>query len=379
MKSIYLDFAAATPLSETARKAMEPYFSEKFYNPSALYLRAREVRADMESARHEAAIVLGVRPSEVIFTAGGTEANNLAIHGVMQQYPGKQLIVSATEHDSVLEPARQYQAKEVGVGPDGLLNLGELEKSITDETVLISIHYVNNEIGTIQPLKKIRSLVDAELDRRRKRSDALPLYLHTDACQAGNYLSLLVNSIGVDFMTINGGKIYGPKQSGLLYVRAGIRLYPLLQGGGQEFSLRSGTENVPAIVGLVAALKEAQARREEETRRMRKLQTLLIEQLQKASKEAVINGSLEHRIANNVHVTFPGIDNERLMMQLDERGVQCAVGSACSASKEEPSHVLTAIGLNDELARASLRFSFGRSTTAEDLEYALDQLAAVIV
>lgn len=379
MKSVYLDYAAATPVSESVLQRMLPYFSDKFHNPSALYLSAQEIAKDLQSARETVAHQLGARSSEIIFTAGGTEANNLAISGLMERFADGELLVTATEHDSVLAPAERYRSQKVKVTGDGLIDLEDLSAKITDKTVLVSVGYVNSEIGVVQPLQKVRQVLGEIIKERRAGGSQRPLLLHSDACQAGNYLSLQVAKLGVDLMSLNGGKLYGPKQSGGLFVRAGLELSPLIRGGGQEFSLRSGTQNVPAIIGFAAALEESQQLRRDETQRLQHLQQNFTSQLNQRFPAALINGSQTQRIANNVHVTFPGQDNERLMMALDERGVVSAVGSACSASKDTPSHVLKAIGLSDEQARASLRFTFGRTTTADNLDYTIDQLAAVLV
>jgi len=372
MDPIYLDYAAATPVSKSVMTAMAPYFTEKFYNPSALYLSAQSVGKDLSAARETVAKTLGARGSEIIFTAGGTEANNLAIHGLLQLHPQAKVLVSAIEHDSVLAPAHTWNRTLLGVDSDGRIDLVDLKKSIDDSTLLISVGYVNNEIGTVQPLQKIREIITQVLADRRARSIDLPLFLHTDACQAGNYLSLNVHKLGVDMMTINGGKLYGPKQSGALYVRAGIDLKPLISGGGQEFSKRSGTENVAFAIGLAMALEVAQSKRHTETTRITTLQGYFIDRLKQLG--VCINGSESQRIANNVHIRFDGKDNERLMMELDERRIMAAVGSACSASKDTPSHVLRAIGLSETEARSSLRFTLGQGTTKEQIDYVCDQL-----
>jgi cysteine desulfurase len=370
-KPIYLDYAAATPLDETVLAAMQPYFSAQFYNPSATYGAARGVHQALSNARAGVAGVLGARPSEIIFTAGGTEANNLAIHGVMSRFKDGNLVVSAIEHESVLEPARRYDCRQAAVGPDGRLDLDDLAAKIDDNTVLVSVMYANNEIGTVEPLRDVSRLVAGVRERRRKQGNDKPLYLHTDAAQAGNYLDLHVSRLGVDMMTINGGKIYGPKQSGALYVKAGLVLEPLVYGGGQERGLRSGTENVAGAIGLAQALELAQAGRREESERLIQLQQQFIDGLCKTAPEIIINGSRKYRLPNNVHITVPGRDNERLLIQLDEAGVQAAAGSACSASNEEPSHVLKALGVTEKDAQASLRFTLGRHTTPGDIEKAV--------
>lgn len=374
---VYLDHAATTPLDETVLAAMQPYFTEHAYNPSAQYEAARQVKRDITEARTTIASYFGSRPSELIFTAGGTEANNIAIHGIMQQFPGARIAVSNIEHDSVLLPAQRYNYDLISAAADGTLSPKAVEQAITDKTVLVSVQYANNEIGTIQPLKDIALVLVEIREARRNSGNELPLYFHTDACQTPAYLDIHVSRLGVDLMTINGSKLYGPKQIGCLFVKSGIVLESLLQGGGQERGLRSGTENVPAIIGFAAALKLAQDNRQEETKRLTDLQAQFAYSILQL-KGASINGSRKHRLANNLHITITGKDNETLMMQLDDMGVQCAVGSACSASNDEPSHVLRAIGLTDSEAQSSLRFSMGKGTTKDDIDYAVDCLRQLI-
>jgi cysteine desulfurase len=375
--AIYLDYAAATPMDPAVIAAMQPYWSDKFYNPSALYLDAKAVNADVKTARVTVAAILGAKPSEVVFTAGGTEANNLAIHGVMQQFPDAELIVSAIEHDSVLEPAKKYNAQIAPVDKNGVISLSELQNKITDKTVLVSVMLANNEVGSIQPVAEIARLLMQIKTERQKAGNKLPIYLHTDAAQATNYLDLHISKLGVDLMTVNGGKIYGPKQSGLLFIKTGVQLGSQLQGGGQERGIRSGTENVASIIGFAKALELASSRRKTETERLKKLQKTFIDAVQAKNPNAVINGSPKNRLPNNVHVTFPGKDNERLMMELDERGIQCATGSACSASSDEPSHVLKAMGISDADAQSSLRFTMGLHTADNDVASAVKVLADI--
>jgi cysteine desulfurase len=372
---IYLDHAAATPLDPSVMKAMTPYFSDKFYNPSATYLPAVEVRKSLEAARAETAYWLGARPAEVIFTAGGTEANNLAIRGVMEAFPKSNVVVSGIEHESVLGPARGYDCREAAVKADGRLDLDDLQKKIDDRTALVSIGYANNETGTVQPLREISRMI---AQKRAGRKSSAPLLFHTDACQAANYLDLHAARLGVDLMTLNGGKIYGPKQSGVLYVKAGIVLKPLVIGGGQEKGLRGGTENVPAAIGFAEALKLAQGMRRDETARLQKLQKSFMIRLQESIPGIVINGTLKNRLPNNVHATIRGQDNERLLIRLEQAGILAAAGSACSASSEEPSHVLKAMGISDADARASLRFTMGRGTTETMIKRTVDTLSGLL-
>jgi cysteine desulfurase len=363
-KPIYLDHAAATPMSKSVRSIMELYFSDLFYNPSATYSGGLEAKDALNGARATVAAIL--------------EANNMAIHGVMRAHPDSNLVISAIEHDSVLKPSFGYDYKLCPVKSDGLVDLESLEKLIDDQTVLVSLMYVNNEIGTIEPINEIARLVNTIRLTRRSRGLSLPLYIHTDACQAANYLDLHVSRLGIDLMTLNGGKIYGPKQSGVLYVRSGTKLLPLIEGGGQEHGLRSGTENVAGAIGLAKALEEVQTIRKDETRRLELLRSSFIQKLLEIRPDILINGSIKQRIANNLHLTIPGIDNEWLLIKLDEAGILAAAGSACSASNQDPSHVLGAIGLSDEQARSSIRISLGQSTNAQQLDKTIEIIKKLI-
>lgn len=395
---IYLDHAAATPVSDAVMAIMLPYYQDKFYNPSATYLSASNVRHDIDKARAVVAKALGARPTEIIFTAGGTEANNLAIHGVMKQFPDGNMIVSSIEHDSVLEPAKNYQTKLLNVDESGRVLTDKLQLLIDKNTVLVSVMYANNEIGTVQDIIEVAKIIKSERENRTKIGNNIPIYLHTDACQAANYLMLALKQKGVDMMTINGGKIYGPKQSGALFVRTGVNLSSQIQGGGQENNLRSGTENVANIIGFADALGAAQTTKNDESARLKILQDYTQTKLLAKIPKIIINGtphitmiknsvqpkniaksiSAAHRLPNFIHLTIPGNDNERLMMLLDDTGFQCAVGSACSASSDEPSHVLTAVGISDKDAQASLRISMGRATTSDNMDKFVDQLAKIV-
>lgn len=368
--AIYLDYAAATPVDSAAIQAAQPFLQSEFYNPSAVYQAARHVREAVEAARATVADVLGCRDQEVYFTAGGTEANNLAITGVMSQYPEANCIVSAIEHESVLEPAEQYNRKLTPVTKQGLLDLQQIESLIDGNTALISVMYANNEIGTVQPIKQLTELVNAVRIQRLADGNTLPLYMHADSCQAANYLDLHVSRLGVDMMTLNGGKIYGFKQSGCLYVSRDVRLAPLVRGGGQEAGLRSGTENPAALTAFATMLQKVQRERKGESERLQALRNALSATLSQKIPGITINGSMKHRLPNNLNLTFSGIDGERLVMQLDEFDVQTATGSACSASSDEPSHVLMALGLSPGEASASLRLTLGRQTTGAEIEKA---------
>lgn len=374
---IYLDFAAASPLDEGVLEAMLPYFSSRFYNPSNIDDEARLVRADLEAARAKVAFWLGARESEVIFTAGATEANNLAIRGVMNQYPDGNCIISAIEHDSVTAPASEFEAKMLSVNEKGRVELGSLKDLIDSKTVLVSVMYANNEIGSIQPLSEIAQLIKQVRLERKKQSNTFPLLLHTDAAQASQYLDLHVDRIGVDLMSINGGKIYGPKQSGVLYIRGGTQLKAQITGGGQEFNIRSGTENVASSIGFAAALGKAQKMRAEESKRVEVLRDQLIEAIAQSFPGAQLNGSKNHRLPNNVSFNFDGMDGERLIMMLDAKSLICNTGSACSAQKDESSHVIKALGCSESQAAGTLRFTLGRSTTQHEINQSMEILKQV--
>ena len=346
---------------------MLPYFSDKFYNPSATYLPARQVGHDLGQARQKAAELLGAKANEITFVAGGTEGNNLAIRGVLELFPNSSVTVTSIEHDSVLAPAQQYNCSVTFVTKQGRVDLDDLKAKITDKTVLVSSMYANNEIGTIQPIKQIAALVATIRKQRRAQGSTLPLYLHIDACQAGNYLDLHVNRLGVDLMTLNGGKLYGPKQSGVLYIRRGVHIAPQILGGGQERGLRSGTENVAAAIGFAAALEKSQKLRSAESKRLSQVQKIFFDLCHQKIPGATVNGSMTSRLPNNLHLSFVGQDNERLLLELEKRGFLAAAGSACSASSDLPSHVLRAIGLTDAEARTSVRFTMGRSTQEKDI------------
>lgn len=377
--SLYFDYAAATPVDPYVLESMSAYFSERFYNPSATYMAARAVRKDIEAARAKVARELGARPAEIIFTAGGTEANNLAIQGIMSQYPTANLVLSPIEHDSVYEPAVVYKHKIAPVQPNGVVQSEGLTGLIDQDTVLVSVMYANNEIGTIQPIRKLAQQITQIRRQRIRDGNKLPLLFHTDACQAPLYLDINTARLGIDLMTLNGGKMHGPKQSGLLYVRAGVSLDPLLRGGGQEHGLRSGTENVANCIGLATALELAGSRRVEASRRLAEQQSKFRKQLAFELPNITWNGSLQQRLPNNIHITIPDTDNERVMMQLDEAGIIVAVGSACSASAQKPSRVLESIGLSDVGARASLRITTGRFTDDAAIQRLFHEIKRILL
>jgi cysteine desulfurase len=371
----YFDYAAATPMLSEAKKAMEPFLIDKFYNPSALYLASKNNRQALQDARQVIASDLGVKPLEVIFTAGGTEANNLAIQGVLKNYPKGHVVTCDIEHKSVLKPVELFDHSIVAVDNRGFINLKELKKSINNNTVLITIGYANNEIGTIQPIKEISKIVKEIKEARRAKGIKTPIYLHSDACQAVNYLDLKITRLGVDLLTVNAGKIYGPKQCGALYVKTGCNLKPLILGGNQEHSMRSGTENLANVAGFAKAWQIVRQDFKLETRRVANLRDRLIKLINQQIPQATINGPFnDKRLANNISVTIPGFDNEILVMKLDEAGFQTATGSACSASGGEPSYVLKAIGLSNPKANSTLRITLGKYSTSKSIKLLAEAL-----
>lgn len=377
MKPVYLDYAAATPIDPSVLEAMQPYFVEKFYNPSALYSGAREVKSALDDARASVARSLGARQAEITFTAGGTESANLALQGIMDNYPDAELLVSTVEHDAVLSPAKQYNMNLVPVDHSGLIDIVKLRNLISEKTVLISVMYANNEVGTVQPIRDVVTIVAVIRKQRQIDGNPLPLYVHTDACQAPQYLDVNVARLGIDLMTLNGGKLYGPKQSGILFHKTGVLLQPQIRGGGQEYGLRSGTENVAACVGFARALELALKRKNTVLKLVQELREYFVTELTERF-DATINGNPKLRLPNTVHVTFTGADNERMLFSLDDQGIFAATGSACSASSEESSHVLLAMGISEKDARSSLRFSLGKETTKSEIDRALDALAIAL-
>jgi cysteine desulfurase len=377
--SLYFDYASATPLDPKSLRVMLPYLSDDFYNPSAIYLKAINVKKAINNARAIVAKNLGCQLGEVIFTAGGTEANNLAISGVMQQYPNNNLLISSIEHDSVLLTANNYNYQTIPVNNKGIVLLDSIERLINDQTVLISVMLANNEIGSIQPIKQLAEIVTKIRQQRRINGNNNPLILHTDACQAVNYLDVSVKRLGVDLLTINSGKIYGPKQTGALYIKGGVVLSPLIYGGGQEKSLRSGTENASNIIGFANSLQIVRDKAKNETKRLSELRDYLINRLISEFNSIEVNGPKgSHRLANNVHITIKGTDNERLLMELDELGIMVATGSACSASKDEPSHVLKAIGKDNEDIFSSIRITMGRYTDMPAIDQLVNSLKQIL-
>lgn len=365
--SIYLDYAAATPVDTQVFETMQPFFTDQFANPSSLYAAARVTREALTSARASVANTLGAKPTEIVFTAGATESINLAIQGVMRKYPAGHIVTTAIEHEAVLETTKQFDHSIAAVSTSGVVYPNDIIGIINEKTVLVSVMMANNEVGTIQPIKDVAVAVADIRTQRKASGNHLPLYLHTDAAQAGTTLDLHVSRLGVDLLTLNGGKMYGPKQSGILYVRTGTQLEPLIHGGGQERGMRSGTENVAFAVGFAKALELAQYDRKHEAHRLEMLRDQLQNEIIKAMPEVVINGDHRHRLVHNLNITLTGLDGESAILYLDNAGVQASTGSACSIGSDEPSHVLLAMGRSTAEANASLRFTLGKATTEGDI------------
>jgi cysteine desulfurase len=381
-KSTYLDHAAATPMDPGVFKAMKPYITDKFANPSSPYAAGREASEALEAARKRISTVLGAKPLEIIFTSGSTEAANLAIMGVAAKFPYSRIVVSSIEHEAVLDcmAALERQGRLTGVLPvvsNGIMDPESVVAGVDDTTALVCVMYANNEIGTIQPLVKISQQIAQIRASRKERGITLPLYLYTDAAQAGD-LNLQVNRLGVDMMSLGGSKIYGPKSSGFLYVRTGVDIEPLIYGGGQERGLRSGTQNVAAALGLATALELMQKTKDKEVKRQSALRDYLIGEIIKKIEGTRLNGDRKLRLASNINITIPGVSGESLVLYLDKAGYQVATGSACTAANEDPSHVLLALGLTKHQAESSLRITLGRSTTKQDLVGLVRALAAAV-
>ncbi len=392
-KKIYLDYAATTPLDPRVAKAMAPYWMREFGNPSSIHDAGRRSREAVENARKTVARILRCRPAEIIFTSGGTEAINLALQGIARVHERRQtnqvlnskfqvhaskrhIVTTIIEHHAVLRSVQAlekqgFDATYAGVDSEGIVCPDDIKKALRPDTILVSVMYANNEIGTIQPIAEIGKIV------RTFRSDPPPLFF-TDACQAAGALDLSFDRLGVDCMALNGSKIYGPKGIGCLLVRRGVELEPILYGGGQEKGLRSGTENVPGIVGFAKALELAQEEKEKENARLVLLRDYFIRELLKKIPGAVLNGHAKKRLPNNVNISVPGIEGEAAVIYLSQKGVYASTGSACTALSLEPSHVIAALGKPEEYTRGSLRFTLGRATTKDDIDYAVGQLQEVV-
>lgn len=377
---VYMDHSATTPMRPEAVEAMLPYFSEAYGNPSSLYALAEQSRNALDEARERVARVLSCRPSEIVFTSGGTESDNAALKGgaTALREEGGHIITSAIEHHAVIHSCEQLESEGfdvtyLEVGSDGLIDPADVEAAITSRTTVVSIIYANNEIGVIQDIPRISRMVHAEAERQGR-----DIAFHTDAVQAAGWLTLDVNSLGVDMLSLSGHKFHGPKGVGVLFLRRGTAFKAQMAGGGQEQDRRSGTENVPLIVGLSVALELAEAERESVEPRVMSQRDRLTEGIMERIPDVSLNGHPRRRLANNVNVSFQGVEAEPLLIGLDLAGVAASSQSACSAASLEPSHVLMALGMSQEAAMGSLRLSLGRDTTDEDIDIVLNVLPRVV-
>ena len=370
---VYADHAATTRLSDAALQAMLPYWKERYGNPSSLYAFAQQSKSDLEAARAQVAACLHAAPEEIFFTSGGTEADNWALKGAaeLRRAKGRHIITTAIEHHAILHTAqylekRGYEVTYLPVDGDGLVTPEQVRAALRPDTILVSVMAANNEIGTVEPIAAIGAVCRAA-----------GVLFHTDAVQAVGHIPVDVEQWQVDLLSLSGHKFYGPRGTGALYVRKGLRLPPLIHGGGQERGRRSGTENVAGAVGLAAALKEAVEELPAESERLATLRDRLLEGLS-ALPYAKVTGSRTHRLPGTASLVFEGVEGEALLLHLDARGICVSSGSACSSASLDPSHVLLAIGLPHAVAHGSIRISLGRENTGEDVEYLLKEIPQVV-
>jgi len=375
MRTVYMDYAAGKPVDERVLEAMMPYFNQKYGNPSSVHSFGNEARKTIDEARGRVAELTGAeRTNEIIFTSGGTESNNLAIEGVAYRNKAKRnhIITSSIEHMSVMNTCKHlskqgFEVTYLPVDRHGFVDLQALEKEITDKTILVSIMYANGEIGTVEPIGKIGEIA------HRKGA-----YFHVDAVAATGQIPMDVKKENIDLLSLSSNDMYGPRGVGALYVRTGAGVQPVVYGGGQERGLRSGTENLPGIVGMGKAAEIAKAEMKIEAARLTNLRDKLIKGILDSIPESYLNGHPTERLPNNVNVRFSYIEGESLILSLDMEGVACSSGSACTSKTLEPSHVLLAIGLKHEEAHGSLLFTLGKQNTEDDVKYVLDLLPGIV-
>lgn len=373
MNAVYLDHAATTPMRDEVIEAMLPYFKEKFGNASSVYSFGREARKALDQARQAVAETINADFNEIVFTGGGSESDNLAIKGAAWEYrhKGRHLITSSIEHHAVLHPMQQLEKEGftvtyLPVDDQGLVSVEEFANAIRDDTILVSIMHANNEIGVIQPIEQIGKIC-------REKG----ILFHTDAVQTAGVLDIDVKKLNVDMLSMSAHKFYGPKGVGALYVRKGVRLVPLIQGGGHESRRRAGTENVAGIVGLAKALQLAAAERPVMVPKIERLRDRLLEGILKIPNTR-LNGSRTQRLPNNINVSIEYIEGESLLLNLDLKGIAASSGSACTSGSLDPSHVLLAIGLSHEVAHGSLRLTLGRDNTDAEIDYVLETLPPIV-
>lgn len=368
---IYLDNAASTQIHENVLESMLPYLKEQYGNPSSIHRYGRLAHKAIEKARKQIAQLINADPTEILFTSGGTESNNTALYGISEKRPNSQIITSLIEHDAILEPCKRlakngYDVVYISVDDKGMVNLEVLEKSLSDNTCLVSIMFANNEVGTIEPISKIAKLCNEK-----------NIPFHTDAIQAIGKIPIDVKKLGIDLLSISSHKINGPKGIGALYVRKGIDIDPIILGGGQENGLRSGTENVANIVGFGKACEIANLNLSENISHMKKLRDILVLKILKEIPGVTLNGHPENRLPNNAHFTFLGVAGEDLIIKLDEYGIAASTGSACSVHTQKASHVLEAMGYSYEQITGSLRLTLGLYNTESQIDETVNILKKV--
>lgn len=374
MRNVYLDYSATTPVKEEVLKEMIPYFTEKFGNPSSLYDKGLEAKDAVNHAREQVAALINAEPREVFFTAGGTEADNWAVFGVCDKLreKGNHIITTKIEHHAMLHSCaflekQGFEVTYLDIDKDGRVNLEQLKNSITDKTILISVMMVNNEIGTVQPIKKI-----AQIAKEHK------IIFHTDAVQALGNVPIDVKDLGVDLMSMSSHKIYGPKGEGALFIRKGVKISNYLHGGAQESGRRAGTENLTGIVGFGKAAELAKTNFEEHVKHCSSLRDYLVDRILKEIPDTLLNGTMDGRHPGNANITFKYIEGESILLLLNQFGISVSTGSACSSKSLEPSHVLTALGVPVEMIHGTVRFTVGDFTTKEDIDYVVDALKTIV-
>ena len=374
MRNVYLDYSATTPVKEEVLKEMIPYFTEKFGNPSSLYDKGLESKDAVTHAREQVADLINAKPSEVYFTAGGTESDNWALFGTAEKLKskGNHIITTKIEHHAILHSCAYlekegYEVTYLDIDKDGRISLKQLEEAITDKTILISIMLVNNEIGTVQPIKEAAAIA--------KKHGVL---FHTDAVQGLGNVDIDVKDMGVDMMSMSSHKIYGPKGSGALYIRKGVVIDNYLHGGAQENRRRAGTENLTGIVGFGKAAELAKANFKGHVEHCSSLRNYLKDRIISEIPDTYVNGTMENRHPGNLNITFKYIEGESILLLLNQFGISVSTGSACSSTSLEPSHVLTALGVPVEMIHGTVRFTVGDFTTKEDIDYVVDNLKKIV-
>jgi len=385
MKKIYFDNAATTLLDPRVLRAMTPYLKNNYGNASSIHSLGQAAKRAVEKARETIADFINAKPEEIAFTSGGTEANNLVIKGIAQTYHdlGRHIIISSIEHEAVLNPCKflekqGFKITYLKVNNKGLIDLKELEKAMTDQTVLISIMQANNEIGTIEPIAEIGQIIKKINQERKNKKIRTPIYFHSDAVQTFGHLPIDVNKLCLDFLSASAHKFYGPKGVGMLYHRAGIKINSLIHGGGHEHGWRSGTENVAGIVGFAKAVELAKEEMLGESQRLEAWRDDFIKKLIKKISGISLNGHPNLRLPNNVNFSIKGVEGEAVLLYLDQKGIACSTGSACSSHSLQPSHVLLALGKTAEEAHSSLRFTSGRFNKKSDFEKLLKILPLIV-